>query len=63
MLWEDIEDRQRLPTAANILQGLRWLLSDLQPGDSLFFHYSGEPAAAAGFGLLVAVPASCMGRW
>lgn len=41
MLWEDVEERQRLPTTANILQGLRWLLSDLQPGYSLVFHYSG----------------------
>ena len=30
------------PTRKNILFAMRWLVSDLQPGDSLFFHYSGH---------------------
>lgn len=30
------------PTKANIYQGIRWLMTDLRPGDSLIFHYSGH---------------------
>ncbi|QPB44569.1 metacaspase [Medusavirus stheno T3] len=30
------------PTKANILAALQWLVSDAQPGDRLFFHYSGH---------------------
>jgi hypothetical protein len=30
------------PTRRNILNALGWLVSDAQPGDSLFFHYSGH---------------------
>jgi len=32
------------PTRANIMQGLRWLVQGVQPGDCLFFHYSGHGA-------------------
>lgn len=35
-------DRFRLPTQRNILKGFEWLMQDLQPGDSLFFYFSGE---------------------
>lgn len=31
-----------MPTKRNILSALRWLVKDAQPGDSLFFHYSGH---------------------
>ncbi|KAG2137978.1 caspase domain-containing protein [Suillus clintonianus] len=31
-----------MPTKRNILNALRWLVKDAQPGDSLFFHYSGH---------------------
>lgn len=34
-------DRFRLPTRHNILKGFEWLLHDVQPGDSLFFYFSG----------------------
>ncbi|CAM9296919.1 unnamed protein product [Chrysoparadoxa australica] len=30
------------PTASNIMGGFKWLLAGAQPGDSLFFHYSGH---------------------
>lgn len=30
------------PTRYNIMNGLVWLVSNLQPGDSLVFHYSGH---------------------
>eukprot|EP00992_Anisonema_acinus_P013844 TRINITY_DN8965_c0_g1_i1.p1 TRINITY_DN8965_c0_g1~~TRINITY_DN8965_c0_g1_i1.p1 ORF type:complete len:781 (+),score=151.26 TRINITY_DN8965_c0_g1_i1:53-2395(+) len=30
------------PTYANIVEGFRWLVEGAQPGDSLFFHYSGH---------------------
>ncbi|KAG1727140.1 caspase domain-containing protein [Suillus lakei] len=31
-----------MPTKRNILSALRWLVKDAQPGDCLFFHYSGH---------------------
>ncbi|KAG1723923.1 caspase domain-containing protein [Suillus paluster] len=31
-----------MPTKRNILSALRWLVKDAQPGDRLFFHYSGH---------------------
>lgn len=31
-----------MPTKRNILSALRWLVQDAQPGDCLFFHYSGH---------------------
>lgn len=31
-----------MPTRRNILSALRWLVKDAQPGDCLFFHYSGH---------------------
>lgn len=31
-----------MPTKRNILSTLRWLVKDAQPGDCLFFHYSGH---------------------
>mmetsp|Transcript_15398 Transcript_15398/g.60181 ORF Transcript_15398/g.60181 Transcript_15398/m.60181 type:complete len:365 (-) Transcript_15398:58-1152(-) len=30
------------PTRDNIIAGMRWLIEGAQPGDSLFFHYSGH---------------------
>lgn len=31
-----------IPTKANMLSAMQWLTSGSQPGDSLFFHYSGH---------------------
>lgn len=36
------------PSRENILEGLKWLVSDLQPGDSVYFHYSGHGEMDAG---------------
>ncbi len=30
------------PTKVNIINALKWLVADAQPGDSLFFHFSGH---------------------
>ena len=30
------------PTKHNIIEGLKWLVQGAQPGDALFFHYSGH---------------------
>ncbi|SCV72384.1 BQ2448_3921 [Microbotryum intermedium] len=35
-----------IPTRANILRAMQWLISDAQPNDSLFFHYSGHGGQA-----------------
>ncbi|KAJ3192016.1 Ca(2+)-dependent cysteine protease [Irineochytrium annulatum] len=32
----------RLPTKANIMRACQWLVSDAQPGDHFFIHYSGH---------------------
>jgi len=34
--------RQAMPTRMNILSGMRWLVSNAQAGDSLFFQFSGH---------------------
>lgn len=38
------EPGHQMPTKANIIAGLRWLVEDVRPGDVLFFHYSGHGA-------------------
>jgi len=38
------DDRRCMPTRANITMQLRWLVQDVQPGDVLFFHFSGHGA-------------------
>merc|ERR1719221_1691849 len=44
VLTDDQNDRRFRPTRANILEGMRWLAQGAQPGDVLFFHYSGHGA-------------------
>jgi hypothetical protein len=39
---DDHPDPSRRPTKANMIAGMQWLVRDLQPGDSLVFHYSGH---------------------
>lgn len=36
------QDPWKRPTKANILTTMKWLVDGAQPGDSLFFHYSGH---------------------
>jgi hypothetical protein len=31
-----------MPTRANILRGMRWLVENARPGDRFFLHYSGH---------------------
>lgn len=31
-----------LPTKANMIRAMQWLVKDAKPHDSLFFHYSGH---------------------
>lgn len=38
MLTDDTRDRKRLPTKANILGAMKWLIKDAKANDSLFFH-------------------------
>ncbi|KZV68177.1 hypothetical protein PENSPDRAFT_634692 [Peniophora sp. CONT] len=42
MLTDDQQDPRAMPTKENILRAMQWLVSDAQPNDSLFFHYSGH---------------------
>jgi hypothetical protein len=41
VLTDDQQAGDRRPTRGNIENAMRWLLAGAQPGDSLFFHYSG----------------------
>lgn len=36
------DDPSKMPTKANIIAGMKWLVAGAQEGDSLFFHYSGH---------------------
>ncbi|PBK87185.1 peptidase C14 [Armillaria gallica] len=42
MLTDDSTNPRSQPTRKNMLDGMRWLVKDAQPHDSLFFHYSGH---------------------
>lgn len=42
ILTDDATEPVSMPTKANILRGMHWLVKDAQPNDSLFFHYSGH---------------------
>jgi uncharacterized caspase-like protein len=35
-------NQSSMPTRANILRAMHWLVNDARPNDSLFFHYSGH---------------------
>ena len=41
-LTDDAVTREGMPTRANILNALKWLVSDARMGDSLLFHFSGH---------------------
>jgi hypothetical protein len=38
VLTDDTHDPRRLPTRANILGAMKWLVKDSKAHDSLFFH-------------------------
>ncbi|MCJ1311433.1 Ca(2+)-dependent cysteine protease [Agyrium rufum] len=42
ILTDDQQNPMSLPTKANILRAMHWLVKDAKPNDSLFFHYSGH---------------------
>ena len=42
ILTDDQQDPFCLPTRANIIRAMQWLVADAQPNDSLFFHFSGH---------------------
>ncbi|AET41570.1 Ca(2+)-dependent cysteine protease MCA1 Ecym_8291 [Eremothecium cymbalariae DBVPG len=42
VLNDDQRDPVRIPTRANILRAMQWLVKDAQPNDALFLHYSGH---------------------
>ncbi|KAF9352265.1 Ca(2+)-dependent cysteine protease [Mortierella sp. AD094] len=46
-LTDDQQDPTRIPTHANILAAMEWLVRDAQPNDSFFFHYSGHGGQTA----------------
>lgn len=42
ILTDDQSDPIMLPTRANIIRAMQWLVKDARPNDSLFLHYSGH---------------------
>lgn len=42
MLTDDQTMMAKVPTRANMLRAMGWLVKNAQPNDSLFFHYSGH---------------------
>ncbi|KKA27494.1 hypothetical protein TD95_001799 [Thielaviopsis punctulata] len=46
ILTDDQTEERSIPTRANILRAMRWLVSGAQPNDALFFHYSGHGGQA-----------------
>ncbi|EER16596.1 conserved hypothetical protein [Perkinsus marinus ATCC 50983] len=50
------DGRAEMPTRANIIGALHWLVRDAKPGDVFFFHYSGHGSQQVGsMGLLLLV--------
>lgn len=43
ILTDDQQNRILQPNRKNILKAMNWLVSNAQPNDSLFLHYSGKP--------------------
>lgn len=41
-LTDDQQNPVSIPTKENIIRAMRWLVNDVRPNDSLFFHYSGH---------------------
>jgi len=48
VLGDNAQDPKYMPTRANILHSFEWLVAGAQPGDSLFFQYSGHGTQVAG---------------
>ncbi|KAL5633478.1 hypothetical protein ACGC1H_003843 [Rhizoctonia solani] len=46
-LTDDATDPYLLPTKANIISAMNWLVKDARPDDSLFFHFSGHGGQVA----------------
>ncbi|KAF9550644.1 Ca(2+)-dependent cysteine protease [Mortierella hygrophila] len=46
-LTDDQADPTRIPTKANILSGMQWLVRDARPNDSFFLHFSGHGGQTA----------------
>nr|ODN93748.1 metacaspase-1 [Cryptococcus depauperatus CBS 7855] len=42
VLTDDARNPRQIPTHANMIAAMQWLVSGAQPNDSLFFHYSGH---------------------
>lgn len=42
ILTDDQQNSKAIPTRANILRGMQWLVAGAQTNDSLFLHYSGH---------------------
>ncbi|KAG0070257.1 Ca(2+)-dependent cysteine protease, partial [Podila epicladia] len=41
-LTDDQKDPTRIPTKANMIAAMQWLVRDARPNDSFFFHFSGH---------------------
>lgn len=48
ILTDDQKNMMSVPTKANIIRAMHWLVKDAQPHDSLFVHFSGRPGLPLG---------------
>lgn len=46
ILTDDQKNAMSVPTKANIMRAMQWLVKDAQPNDSLFIHFSGTTSTA-----------------
>ena len=49
ILTDDSTNVNEKPTRQNILDGIKWLVKDLKPGENVFFHYSGHGGLTVDF--------------
>ncbi|KAI9635791.1 putative metacaspase [Dioszegia hungarica] len=47
MLTDDARNPRQIPTKANIIAAMQWLVAGAKPNDALFFHYSGHGGQTA----------------
>jgi hypothetical protein len=45
ILTDDQSNPAMIPTRENMIRAMGWLVSNAQPNDALFLHYSGESNA------------------
>lgn len=61
ILTDDQKNPMSIPTKANILRAMQWLVSDAQPNDALFIHFSGRLETCSVVGDTGSLALTCRG--